>query len=148
MTRDRCVASGVHVCLHAGWLHSSGAETVAQGLDTNRRCVCAFRGPAQASPVLVEEGLSHATAARIDRDRTTPCYVHLCAQVCGEQSTLRQRYEGALESKTQTISHLRRELKEARKAAGQVRNRAARQWDSRAGARTVCCGRHPAAGKL
>lgn len=111
-------------------------------------CVCAFRGPAQASPVLVEEGLSHATAARIDRDRTTPCYVHLCAQVCGEQSTLRQRYEGALESKTQTISHLRRELKEARKAAGQVRNRAARQWDSRAGARTVCCSRHPAAGKL
>jgi hypothetical protein len=43
-------------------------------------------------------------------------------QVCGEQSTLRQRYEGALESKSQTICDLRRELKEARKAAGQVRS--------------------------
>lgn len=74
--------------------------------------------------------------------RQNPISTCTCVQVCGEQSTLRQRYEGALESKTQTISDLRRELKEARKAAGQVRNRSARQRDSRAGARTVCCGRH------
>lgn len=43
-------------------------------------------------------------------------------QSCDEQTTLRQRYEASLQTKTQTISDLKRELKEARKAAEQVCN--------------------------
>lgn len=46
--------------------------------------------------------------------------LHDARQATDEQVALRQRYEGALETKTHTISELRRELKETRRAAEQV----------------------------
>lgn len=46
--------------------------------------------------------------------------LHDARQACDEQSALRQRYEGALEGKTQALTELKRELREARKAAEQV----------------------------
>lgn len=50
--------------------------------------------------------------------------LHDARHDCDEQTTLRQRYESALEHKTHTISDLRRELKEARKVAEQVNTHA------------------------
>lgn len=41
-------------------------------------------------------------------------------QNADEQTTLRQRYERALESKTQAISDLKKDLKDTRRAADQV----------------------------